>query len=232
MKTIIDQVKITKRAKISNIASLGGMLLMVGCAGYSIFRPDLSKILIVGIVVGAGISMVGIYFANRWVKKPRPEASLDGALKNLSEGYRIYHYPAFPCDHILLTPSGVVLLETVNLDGVFIYKDGHWKEKMSIGRAMRYIVEEYLGNPIKSVQSGAQLLRDRLKNELTVDGKVPVTPLVVFTHPHALIEIHDAPIPVIPVIKLKKQIPSNLPKMSPELYQEVQALLDKMASLS
>jgi hypothetical protein len=59
---------------------------------------------------------------------------------------------------------------------------------------------------------------------------VPVTPLVVFTHPRALIEVHDAPIPVIPVAKLRKQIPTNLPKMSPELYQEVQAVLDKMVA--
>ena len=230
MKTIIDQVKIKRRAQLSNIASVGGLLLMMGSAGYSIFRPDLSNVLIISILVGVGISMVGIYFANRWVKKPRPEASLDQALKTLSENHRIYHYSAFPCDHILLTPSGVVLLETVNLDGVFIYKDGRWKEKMSLGRAMRYIVEEYLGNPIKSVQAGAELLRERLKKELTVEGKVPVTPLVVFTHPRAVLEVQDTPVPVISVAKLRKQIPGNLPKMSPELYRDVQALLDKMAA--
>jgi hypothetical protein len=230
MKTIIDPVKIKRRAVFSNIASTGGLVLMLVSAGYSIFRPDLENYLIIGILVGIGISMIGIYFANRWVKKPRPEDSLDKVLKTLSESHRIYHYPAFPCDHILLTPSGVVLLETVNLDGVFSFKNGRWQEKMSLGRALRYIVEEYLGNPIKSAQSGAELFRDRLKKELTVDGKVPVTPLVVFTHPRALIEVHDAPIPVIPVAKLRKQIPTNLPKMSPELYQEVQAVLDKMVA--
>jgi hypothetical protein len=96
---------------------------------------------------------------------------------------------------------------------------------------LRYIVEEYLGNPIKSAQAAAERFRVRLKSELTVEGKVPVTPLVVFTHPRALIDVQSSPIPVIPVAKLRKQIPTNLPKMSPELYQSVQAMLDKMASL-
>ncbi len=230
MKTIIDQNKIKQRAVFSNIASVGGLLLMMICAGLSLFKPELVTYANIGILVGIGISMVGIYFANRWVKKPRPEDSLDKALRTLSEGNRIYHYPAFPCDHILLTPSGVVLLETVNLDGVFFYKNESWQEKMSIGRALRYIVEEYLGNPIKSVQTGAELFRERLKKELAVEGKVPVTALVVFTHPRALIDVQGAPVPVITVAKLRKQIPANLPKMSPELYQDVQAMLDHMAA--
>jgi hypothetical protein len=203
---------------------------MMVSGGFSILRPDLVTFENIGILAGIGISMVGIYFANRWVMKPRPEDSLDQVLKTLSESHRLYNYPAFHCDHILLTPSGEVLLETVNLDGVFIYKNGRWQEKMSIGRALRYIIEEYLSNPIKSVQAGAELFRDRLKEELTVEGKVPVTPLVVFTHPRALIEVHDAPVPVLPVAKLRKQFPGNLLKMSPELYKGVQAMLDKMAS--
>ena len=41
--------------------------------------------------------MVGIYFANRWVRKPRPEESLDKALKSFDDHYRIYHYPYRPC---------------------------------------------------------------------------------------------------------------------------------------
>jgi hypothetical protein len=95
-KTIVDQNKINRREKISNVVSLAGMLLTVGCAGYSIIRPDLLNGLLIGIVAGECISMAGIYYANRWFKKPRPEVSLDQALKGLSENHRIYHYPAFP----------------------------------------------------------------------------------------------------------------------------------------
>jgi hypothetical protein len=66
----------------------------------------------------------GIHFANRWVRKPRPEASLPLALKSFDDKYRLYLYPSLPFDHILLTPAGVIALETTNLAGRVSLREG------------------------------------------------------------------------------------------------------------
>ena len=100
--------------------------------------------------------MVGIYYANRWVRKPRPEDRLEKVLKGLGDGYVLFHYPHLPADHILLSPAGVTVLETVNLDGAYSYLDGKWKESMTIGRALRYIVEEHLGDPTRAASDSAE----------------------------------------------------------------------------
>ena len=115
------------------------------------------------------------------VEGAQPEVSLDAALKSLSGAYRLYHYPSLPCDHLLLTPNGLVVLETVNLASYFTYKDGHWRERIGIGRALRYIVEEHLGDPFKSATSAAQFLEEQVNQMLEGKSRLPVRAVVVFT---------------------------------------------------
>jgi hypothetical protein len=170
--------------------------------------------------------MTGIYFANRWVKKPRPEVSLDVALKSLSGAHRLYHYPTLPCDHLLLTPNGLVVLETVNLASHFTYKNGRWREMIGVGRALRYIVEEHLGDPFKSASSAAQLLEERVNQMLEGKSRVPVRAVVVFTHPAAKIEVENPPLPACMLDKLKKQVQIQGPRLEQGVYDQVASYLD------
>ncbi len=107
------------RAGLANLASVGGLVLLLASMLMPLFWPALAKLASVLLIVGLGAAMIGIYFANRWVRKPRPEKSLDKALKSFDDRHHLYHYPSQPCDHILLTPTGVIALEVVNLSGSF-----------------------------------------------------------------------------------------------------------------
>ena len=162
MITIVDRPKLKNRAMLSNLASSGGLVLLLASVLLPLFLPKWAKFSFVMMAVGLGTAMVGIYFANRWVRRPRPEDRLDQALKPLNDSHHLFHYPALPCDHVLLTPNGVVLLETVNLGGEFYYQNQRWKEAMTMGRAIRFIVEEHLGDPIRSVRQTENYLRERL----------------------------------------------------------------------
>ena len=162
--------------------------------------------------------MVGIYFANRWVRKPRPEDQLNKALKSLNDSFHLYHYPVLPSDHVLLTPSGVVILETVGLGGVFTYKKGKWKEAMTIGRALRWIVEEHLGDPIRAALDAESYLRSEFERLEISDTRIPIKPVVVFIHPVVELDIGGASIPVSKVEKLRKHIPSDTPRLDADLY--------------
>jgi hypothetical protein len=226
MKSIINQRKIARRATLANIASVGGLLALLVSVVVPLFRPGYLTFAYILMVVGLGVAMTGIYFANRWVKRPRPETSLDAALKSLSGAHRLYHYPALPCDHVLLTPNGVVVLETVNLGSRFAYKNGHWREAIGVGRALRYIVEEHLGDPFKSAHSAAQLLEEQLGRVREGKGGVPVRAVVVFTHPAARIEVENPPLPACTVDKLKKHVQIQGPRLEQGVYEQVAGYLD------
>ena len=226
MKVVIDRKKMSRRAELSNLASIGGLVLLLTSVLLPLFLPKVTNLSFILMVAGLGTAMVGIYFANRWVRKPRPEEMLDRALKSLADSCHLFHYPALPSDHLLLTPNGVVILETIGLAGSFSYKGGRWRESMTIGRALRSIVEERLGDPIKSAQRTEQILREWVGN--IVEGTVPIKPVVVFAHPNVELEIEKTPIPVVKAEKLKKQATIDAPKLEQEVYDHLDAYFQKI----
>jgi hypothetical protein len=226
MKIFIDRQKLNARAKLSNVASVGGLILLLASVVIPLFLPSWAGFAYIFMMVGMGVSMVGIYFANRWVRKPRPEESLDRALKSFDDHYRLYHYPSLPCDHLLLTPTGVIVLEPFNLSGSFSYRQNHWKEAMTFGRALRYIVEEHVGDPIAAVKHAEDELGRIFGKELGVEAAIPIKSIVVFTHPAVNLDIEESPISVCKIDKIKKLITLNAPRLAPELYEKLCSLLE------
>ena len=223
MITIVDRTKLKNRATLSNIASSGGLVLLLASVLLPLFLPQWARFSFVMMAVGLGTAMVGIYFANRWARKPRPEDRLDYALRSLNDSHHLFHYPSLSCDHVLLTPNGILLLETVNLGGEFYYQNGRWKETMSMGRAIRYIVEEHLGDPIRSVHQMEADLQARLQKEIGSGQDIPIKSAVVFVHPGAQLEIEGASVPVCKPEKLRKQVAFQGAKLESELYDRLDA---------
>jgi Nuclease-related domain len=228
MKVVMNKVRLAQKAQNANVASISGMVALLAGVVLPLVIPSLGQVIpLIIILVGVAISMAGIYQANRWVRKPRPEEQLSKALKGLDDKYVLYHYPSsLPCDHVLLTPEGVVVLETVNLAGQFVYKDGRWVERMTMGRALRSIVEERLGDPDRSALAVRSYLAGKLSG-LTGET-ITVKPLIVFTHPAADLDLEpDRPVPVYMADKLKKHVPIEGPRLSPEAYQAIAGFLEK-----
>jgi len=228
MRVVINKARLARRAQNANIASIGGMVLLLVGVVAPLALPRLGQIAALAcILAGIIISMIGIYQANRWVRKPRPEEQLSKALKGLDDKYVLFHYPAsLPCDHVLLTPGGVVNLETVNLAGQFTYKNNRWNEHMTFGRALRSIVEERLGDPTKSALAVQGYLTEKL-SELAGE-KITVKPLIVFTHPAAELELEPGgPVPVYRFDKLKKQVPIDGPRLSAATYEVIAGFFEK-----
>ena len=228
MKVFIDHQKVNTRVQLSNLASVGGLLLLLVSVVISLFFASWSNVAYILMILGMGMAMIGIYFANRWVRKPRPEESLAKALKSFDDQYRLFHYPRLPCDHLLLTPTGIVILEVYNIAGSFTYRQGRWKEAMTIGRALRYIVEERVGDPILSTRRMEVSLKELLRRELETSTTIPIKTIVVFTYPAVELNVREAPIPICKIDKLKRQIPIKAPKLAPEVYEKLNLFLERM----
>ncbi len=229
MKIYIDRQKVNARAQAANLASVGGLILLLISVVVPMFVPQWSNITTVTMIVGAVGAMIGIYLANRWVRKPRPEESLDKALKAFDDNYRLFHYPvSLPCEHVLLTPTGVLALEVVNLAGYFSYRNGRWKEAMTIGRALRYMVEERVSDPVVFAQAMAQELKDRLSREVSGEIRVPVKALTVFTHPATELEVQGAAIPACKIEKLRKQATIQGERLTSEVYESISSYLEQL----
>ncbi len=229
MKVYIDRQKLNARAQAAHIASVGGLVLLLISVALPMFLPKWSTITSITMVIGAAGAMVGIYLANRWVRRPRPEESLDKALKAFDDNYRLFHYPSsLPCEHLLLTPNGLVAFEVVNLNGYFSYRNGRWKEAMTMGRALRYLVEERVSDPVMLAQSLVKDLEDRLHKELGDQVVVPVKAMTVFTHPAVQLEIEGGPIPAVKVDKVRKQVSIQGARLAPETYDKICTYLQEL----
>lgn len=228
MKTYINREKVNARATLANAASVGGLLLLLASVLAPLFWQSVAPFALVLLLVGGVTSMVGIYLANRWVRRPRPEESLAKALKSFDENYRLYHYPTLPCDHVLLTPSGLVGMEVVNLAGSFAYRDRRWREAMTMGRALRYLVEPRVGDPVVVAEGLTEELGRWLKEHLPAGEAVPVKILTVFTHPSVELELDSPQVPAHKIDKLRKHIALTGARMPAKLYEELAVALERV----
>lgn len=204
---------------------------MLSSVALSLWRPEWAALPAIMLFGGGALALVGIYYANRWVKKPRPEDIIDQALKGLSNQHCIYHY-VLPCDHLLLTPNGLIVIETCSLEGKFTYQDGKWCQKITPGRAMRFFVEEKLGDPIQRGQACAELIQERLAGELPQGAKFSVETVVLFTHPFAEVRAVNAPAPVCQPKTLSNRLPKKSAKLARQTYEQIRDSLDRMAGLA
>ena len=99
---------------------------------------------------------------------------------------------------------------------------------MTIGRALRYIVEERVDDPVKFSQAVVQELKGRIEKEFNGDVAVPIKALTVFTHPAAVLEIEGTAIPVCKIEKLRKQTTMVSERLTPEPYEKLSSFLERL----
>jgi hypothetical protein len=227
MKTYIDRQKVNARASLATLMSVGGLLLLLASVLLPLFIPGAANLSLILLATGGTIAMVGIYYSNRWVRKPRPEDSLGNALRAFDDQYRLYHYPRLPCDHVLLTPTGVVAMEVVNLAGSFSYREGRWNEAMTIGRALRYIVEPRVVDPVVVAQALKDDLNRWFTGQLGLRADLPIKILTVFTHPAVELEAEGAAFPACKIGKLRKQATVSANRLDTEIYEQLASRLQR-----
>jgi hypothetical protein len=213
-----DDKLIGRNRKIAQFTMLGGLLVLGGGMFISFRYPEQVGISLGALLIGFLLSQVGIYFSNRWGRRPRPDEMLDQALKGLDSKYTLYHY-ASPVQHLLVGPAGLWVLLPYHQRGTISFKKGRWVQKGGpwYYGYLKLFAQESLGRPDVELSGELDGLKRFLGQHLP-DGAVPeLQAALVFMHPEAVIDIpedENPPAETIPLSKLKeamRKIAKNKP---------------------
>jgi len=204
MKIIKNEKLIKRNSKIGQYTSLGA-LVVLGIGMYISFtRSELFIWAVGALLLGFTLTQIGMYFGNRWGRSPRPDEKLDSGLKGLHKDFNIYHWST-PIAHLLVGPGGIWVLIPYHQRGHVTYHKNRWK--MSGGgflqNYMRLFGQEGIGRPDLEADAETNAIRKFLAKEMEEDEIPEIQAALVFTADGVEIDVEDAPLPALPLKKLK-----------------------------
>ncbi len=229
MKIVKNEKMIKRNARIGGIVTIVSLAIL-GLGMYITFaRPEQFFLSIIALFVGFILSQVGIFFTNRWGRKPRPDQMLDQALKGLDDRYSLYHYHV-PASHVLVGPAGIWTLHPKTQKGSIIYQKNRWRQRGGgfLQGYLRLFAQEGIGRPDLEIESDVNSLRKYLTRQLPDLELPPIQSALVFFHPEVLLEADSAPTPTLFSKKLKDFIRKTAKQssISSEVTQKIQEKLD------
>jgi hypothetical protein len=234
MKIVTNEPLIKRNTKIAQFSGLLGMVILL--AGmYFLFttQKDPSKAtdpksygIVWGSVLGGFLlSQVGIYYMNRFGRRPRPDESLDTALKGLEDSYTIYHYRT-PTPHLLVGPAGIWVLLTRHQKGNVTYNGKRYIQKGGgfMQGYLRLFGQEGVGRPDAEIEADKKAIERFLSKKLPDINPPEIQGALAFTDDAAVVDdMQDAPVPTVPIKKLKdvvrKSGKSKMPAETVKMYQ-------------
>lgn len=194
---------IKRNARIAQFTMLAGLVVLGGGMYVSFSQPEQVGLSLGALALGFIFSQVGIYFLNRWGRKPRPDEQIDKALKGLDRKYTMYHFSS-PASHLLVGPTGLWVLLPYYQRGTITYSRGRWRQKGGgiMYQYLKIFAQESLGRPDLEVQSETRDIETLLKKHFSDENLPAVQAALVFTHPEAIIDIPDGEDPPAQAVKL------------------------------
>ncbi|MGW8143222.1 MAG: hypothetical protein ACWGN2_02440 [Anaerolineales bacterium] len=203
MDIITNDRLIKRNARIGQIASFGGLIILGGGLFISFSRPEMFSISLIALLLGFGLSQIGIYFANRWGRRPRPDEILNAALKGLDRNYSLYHYST-PTSHLLVGPAGVWVLMPRHQAGTITYDEekNRWRQKGG-NFYLKIFAQESLGRPDLEIGSEIEAVSKVLEDQLGEDKLPQIQAALIMTNEKCEVEADNAPSPTMKDGKLK-----------------------------
>jgi len=222
MRVIINEPLVVKRSTWGRRIMTFGFVILVLAALLSFNRLTLVQAYAV-MLAGLIILNVGLFVGGKWMRKPRPDETLDKALKGLNHGSRLYSY-LLPADHVLLSPPGLYVLTLVFQDGQITAQGDKWRRRLGLTGSLRALFEPRLGNPSREARNEAAKVESWVRARLP-DANVPVQPVIVFANPNARLQLEEPSVPAIALADLKAHLRAAL-KGKPLPQATLQALTD------
>lgn len=228
MEIIKNDRLINRNSRIGQVASIAGLIVLGGGLFISFTRPEMFSISLIALLVGFGLSQIGIYFANRWGRHPRPDEILDTALKGLDGRYSLYHYTT-PTSHLLVGPAGVWVLMPRHQAGTITYDEEkkRWRQKGG-NFYLKIFAQESLGRPDLEIGSEFAAVSSFLADHLEEDKLPEIQAALIMTNEKCEVDADNAPAPTLKDGKLKDFIRKTAKgkPISLDLVREIQEVLN------
>lgn len=231
MQTITNTEFVRKRAAWGRWLSWIGFFLLFGAVFMSL-RQELALWSFLVILVGFTISNIGMYGLNKYARPPLAHDLLDKALKGLDNRYRLYNYTT-PVEHVILTPSGVLVVTLRRMGGEIRCTGDKWHQKTSLWQKLRFFAEDQLGNPAYELRRDVARLQRFLEARLSpiAEGEkpVPLGGLVWFANPEARLILDQPTVPVLHGRALKehlRKLQASGEKLPQARYDELARILE------
>ena len=223
MEIFTNESLIKRNARIGQIGSLAGLVVLAGGMFISFTRADLFVFSLGALLFGFILSQIGIYFGNRWSRRPRPDEHLNNSLKGLDGRYTLYHYTT-SVPHLLVGPAGVWVLLPRNMRGRITYDKGRWKQRGGT-LYLKIFAQEGLGRPDLEIGGALDSAKKFLDEILPEDSEVPdIQAALIFTNDATEVDADNALVPSLHAKKLKdfiRKTAKNKP-ISMDKVQEIQ----------
>jgi hypothetical protein len=183
----------------------------------------------VALLIGWILSQAGIYYAQRFIRSPRPDEVLDDALQKVAKDGRLYHY-VLPAPHVLLLPTGIIVITAKYQGGNISVEGDKWKQS-GVG-LRRFFGQEGLGNPTKDAKHNVGAIAHFLKKNAPEVEEVPVAAIIVFTTKGIKnLDLKRSTIPAMHYTKIKGYLKQNkgTTKMPQADYDAIRQAFDKKA---
>jgi hypothetical protein len=226
MEITTNERLIKRNARIGQITSIVGLLVLAGGMFISFTRPEYFTISLISLLVGFGLSQIGIYFGNRWGRRPRPDEIINTALKGLDGRYSLYHYST-PTSHLLVGPAGIWVLMPRHQAGTITYDESknRWRQKGG-NLYLKIFAQENLGRPDLEIGSEIHAISSYLEENLPEDEVPEVNVALILTNEKTEVDADNAPSPTLDVRKLKDFIRKTAKgkPISSDLVKDVQGV--------
>lgn len=211
MKIYTNDKLVKRNARIGQFSLLAGLAVLGVGLVINFRNPEMFNYSLAAFLVGFMISQVGVYFANRWSRRPRPDEHLNTALKGLDGRYTLIHY-YLPASHLLVGPAGIWALFPRYQRGTISFEKGRWRQRGG-GLWLAYMklfAQEGLGRPELEIAGEVESLARHLNKKLPDQELPPIHAALLFTDARAEVKVDpeqpDAPAVTLPVAELKEHL--------------------------
>ena len=207
---------------IGRWATLGGFATLFGgllysctslparMSGQEVVQTDLSLwVPWFGLVAGYALITFGKEPWLRFAIRPRPDEALALNLKTLDNKSLLFNYvSAFPVDHLLVSPGGLVVIVTKPVLGDIVVTGERYRRQRGMFGWLQFVSEGALGNPGREALNGVEEIRAYLAQLLGAEiaEKVPIHAMVVFTHPRATVTLDGPTVPTSHVREVRNEL--------------------------
>ena len=193
MRIIRNERRINTLSFVGRYATLAGMVILLAGLIISYAKPEWLTPMFICVVVGVGLSIVGGFFAERYVSPLAHHNALATALKGLDDRFTLVQY-VLPASHVLVEPGGCTTFVVKAHGGRVTCQDGRWKHYQRSKFFRQFAGQEAVGLPHVEAETQVRKLERWLESQQP-DAEIPVQAAIVFVNPDVKLDADASPVP-------------------------------------